>query len=145
MWKWLGKRLGDYSSFYNTKVVGDGVLAVNGPEYLPKLTDEFTGSLEFLRTAWSFTLPSNDGTEAVNAVKYLGRSLTLADEISVTIDVNGAENGDYTLFKADTITGAEKVALGTSSKLGSKTVSFVVTEGEIAVRIVSRGTMFVIR
>jgi hypothetical protein len=120
-------------------------LVADAPEYLPMLTDEFTGSLEFLRTAWSFTLPSNDGTEAVNAVKYLGRSLTLPDEISVTIDVNGAENGDYTLFKADTITGAEKVALGTSSKLGSKTVSFVVTEGEIAVRIVSRGTMFVIR
>ena len=145
MWKWLGKRLDGYSSFYNMKVAGDGVLAVSGPEYLPNELDEFTGSLEFTRTEWSFAIPPEGGTEAVDAVKYPGRDLTLPDEISVTVDVNGAVNGDYTLFKADSITGVEKIALGASSKIGGKTVSFVVSEGEIAVRVASRGTVFVIR
>ena len=145
MWKWLGKRLDGYSSFYNMKVAGDGVLAAAGPEYLPNELDEFTGLLEFTRTEWSFAIPPEGGTEAVDAVKYPGRDLTLPDEISVTVDVNGAVNGDYTLFKADSITGAEKIALGASSKIGGKTVSFVVSEGEIAVRVASRGTVFVIR
>jgi hypothetical protein len=145
MWKWLGKLQTGFSDFRGMSVTGDGVLSVGGPEQMPKLADGFTGSLEFTRTEWSFTLPAEGGAAAVDAVELSGREIALPSEISVNIDLNGAPNGTYTLFSAADISGAGGIALGVESKVGNKIVSFIVDEDEIAVRIIPRGTVFTVR
>jgi hypothetical protein len=145
MWKWLGKLQNGYSDFRGMTVVGDGVIAAVGPEYLPELMESFTGALEFSRTEWSFTLPAEGGAAAVDAVELSGREIALPSEISVNIDLNGAPNGTYTLFSAADISGAGGITLGVESKVGNKIVSFIVDEDEIAVRIISRGTVFSVR
>ena len=145
MWKWLGKLQTGFSDFRGMSVTGEGVLAVDGPEQLPVLTDGFTGSLEFSRTEWSFTLPVDGGAAAVDAVTLPGREIALPADISVNIDLNGAPNGTYTLFSAADISGAGDITLGVESKVGNKIVSFIVAEDEIAVRIIPRGTVFTVR
>ena len=145
MWKWLGKLQTGFSDFRGMSVTGEGVLAVDGPEQLPVLTDGFTGSLEFSRTEWSFTLPAEGDAAAVDAVELSGREIALPSEISVNIDLNGAPNGTYTLFSAADISGAGGITLGVESKVGNKIVSFIVDEDEIAVRIIPRGTVFTVR
>ena len=145
MWKWLGRLQTGFSDFRGMSVTGDGVLSVGGPEQLPILADGFTGSLEFTRTEWSFTLPAEGGAAAVDAVELSGRKVELPSEISVNIDLNGAPNGTYTLFSAETISGVEEVSLDVASKVGGKIVSFIVGEDEIAVRIIPRGTVFSVR
>ncbi len=145
MWKWLGKLQNGYSDFRGMTVVGDGVIAAVGPEYLPELMESFTGALEFSRTEWSFTLPAEGGAAAVDAVELSGREIALPSEISVNIDLNGAPNGTYTLFSAADISGAGGITPGAESKVGNKIVSFIVDEDEIAVRIISRGTVFSVR
>ena len=145
MWKWLGKRLDGYSDFRDMTVVGDGVLAAAEPEYLPKLTDEFTGSLEFSRTEWEFTLPKDGGSAAVDAVDLSGREVSLPAAITVKINCKGAANGMYSLFKAGTLKRVEKVVLADDSVLGSKYVTLLVTDNEISVRVQSRGLKMVIR
>ena len=145
MWKWLGKRLDGYSDFRGMTVVGDGVLAAAGPEYLPELTDEFTGSLEFSRTEWEFTLPKDGGSAAVDAVDLSGREVALPTAISVKISCKGAANGTYSLFKADALTDVEDVSISADSNLGNKRATLIVTESEISVRIESYGTTVVIR
>lgn len=145
MWKWLGKLQTGFSDFRGMSVTGDGVLSVGGPEQLPILADGFTGSLEFTRTEWSFTLPTEGGAAAVDAVELSGREIALPSEISVNIDLNGAPNGTYTLFSAADISGAGGITLGVESKVGNKIVSFIVDEDEIAVRIIPRGTVFSVR
>ena len=145
MWKWLGKLQVGFSDFRGMSVTGDGVLSVGGPEQLPVLTDGFTGSLEFTRTEWAFTLPAEGGAAAVDAVELSGREIALPSEISVNIDLNGAPNGTYTLFSAADISGAGGITLGVESKVGNKIVSFIVDEDEIAVRIIPRGTVFTVR
>ena len=145
MWKWLGKLQTGFSDFRGMSVTGEGVLAVDGPEQLPILTDGFTGSLEFTRTEWAFTLPAEGGAAAVDAVTLPGREIALPSEISVNIDLNGAPNGTYTLFSAADISGAGDITLGVESKVGNKIVSFIVAEDEIAVRIIPRGTVFTVR
>ena len=145
MWKWLGKRLDGYSDFRGMTVVGDGVLAAAGPEYLPKLTEDFIGSLEFSRTLWEFALPKDGGTAAVDAVDLSGREVALPAAISVKISCKGAANGTYSLFKADALTGVEDVSISADSNLGNKRATLIVTESEISVRIESYGTTVVIR
>ena len=145
MWKWLGKRLDGYSDFRGMTVVGDGVLAAAGPEYLPKLTDEFTGSLEFSRTEWEFTLPKNGGSAAVDAVDLSGREVALPTAITVKINGKGAANGTYSLFKASKLKGVETIAITDDSSLGGKYVTLLVSADEISVRIQSRGLKMVIR
>lgn len=144
MWKWLGKLQIGFSDFRGMSVTGEGVLAVDGPEQMPKL-DDFAGSLEFTRTEWAFTLPAEGGAAAVDAVELSGREIALPSEISVNIDLNGAPNGTYTLFSAADISGAGGITLGVESKVGNKIVSFIVDEDEIAVRIIPRGTVFTVR
>ena len=144
MWKWLGKLQTGFSDFRGMSVTGEGVLAVDGPEQMPKLAD-FAGSLEFTRTEWSFTLPAEGDAAAVDAVELSGREIALPSEISVNIDLNGAPNGTYTLFSAADISGAGGITLGVESKVGNKIVSFIVDEDEIAVRIIPRGTVFTVR
>jgi hypothetical protein len=145
MWKWLGKRLDGYSDFRGMTVVGDGVLASAGPEYLPELTDEFTGSLEFSRTEWEFTLPKDGGSAAVDAVDLSGREVALPTAITVKLNIKGAANGTYSLFKAGALKGIEDASISDDSILGSKYVTLIVTENEISVNIKSRGTSIVIR
>jgi hypothetical protein len=145
MWKWLGKRLDGYSDFRGMTVVGDGVLAAAGPEYLPELTDEFTGTLEFSRTEWEFTLPKDGGSAAVDAVDLSGREVMLPPAIAVKLDAKGAQNGTYSLFKAGKFSGVEEVALAADSNLGTKYVTLSVTETEISVRVMSRGLKLTIK
>lgn len=59
--------------------------------------------------------------------------------------VRQTSNGTYTLFSAAAIFGAGDVMLDPACKTGSKIVSFIVTEDEIAVRIIPRGTVFTVR
>jgi hypothetical protein len=112
---------------------------------MPTLDEDFAGSLEFSRTEWSFTFPAEGGAAAVDAVELSCREIALPSEISVNIDLNGAPNGTYTLFSAADISGAGGITLGVESKVGNKIVSFIVDEDEIAVRIISRGTVFSVR
>jgi hypothetical protein len=145
MWKWLGKLQNGYSDFRGMTVVGDGVIAAVGPEYLPELMESFTGALEFSRTEWEFTLPKDGGAAAVDAIDLNGREVTLSAAITVKINCKGAANGIYSLIKADALTGVEDVSISADSSLGNKRATLIVTENEISVCIESSGLKMVIR
>ena len=145
MWKWLGKLQNGYSDFRGMTVVGDGVIAAVGPEYLPELLESFTGALEFSRTEWEFTLPKDGGVAAVDAIDLNGREVTLPAMITVKINCKGAANGMYSLIKADALTGVEDVSISADSSLGNKCATLIVTENEISVCIESSGLKMVIR
>jgi hypothetical protein len=121
------------------------VLAAAGPEYLPELTDEFTGTLEFSRTDWECTLPKDGGWAAVDAVDLSGREVSLPAAITVKLNGKGAANGTYSLFKASKLKGVETIAITDDSSLGGKYVTLLVSADEISVRIQSRGLKMVIR
>lgn len=145
MWKWLGKVYPGYSDFRGMTVEGDGVIAAVGPEYLPELTESFTGSLEFSRTLWEFVLPKDGGAAAVDAIDLSGREVVLPATITVKINCRGAANGTYSLFKADALTGVEDVSISDDSNLGNKRATLIVSENEISVCIESVGLKMVIR
>ena len=145
MRKWLGKQLDGFSDFRGMTVVGAGVLAAEGPEFLPELTDAFTGSLEFSRTAWDFTLPKDGGDAAVDAVDLSGRGVVMPSAIAIKLDAKGVQNGTYSLFKAGKFSGVKEVSLAADSNLGTKYVTLSVTETEISVRVMSRGLKLTIK
>ena len=145
MKKWLGKRRDGFSDFRDMTVSGDGVLAAEGPEYLPTLTSAFTGSLEFSRTAWSFTLPRDGGDAALNAVDLSGQAVSIPAEVTVNVDMAGAKAGTYLLMRVGSFSGETAFALGSITGQGNKRVELLVANAEVALRVYPVGAQFIVR
>ena len=145
MKKWLGKLRDGFSDFRDMTVSGDGVLAAEGPEYLPTLTAAFTGSLEFSRTAWAFTLPIDGGDAALDAVDLSGRTVSIPAEVTVNIDMAGAKDGTYLLMRVGSFSGETAVALGSITGQGNKRVELLVANAEVALKVYPVGAQFIVR
>lgn len=145
MWKWLGKLREGFSDFRGMTVSGDGVLAAVGPEYLPELTSAFTGSLEFLRARWSFTLPKDGGAAAVDAVDIPGRTVALPAEVAIDLDLTGAKGGTYLLMRVGSFAGETEFVPGTFIGQGGKKVTIYESNGAVYADVVPPGMMLIVR
>jgi len=145
MKKWLGKLREGFSDFRDMTVSGDGVLAAEGPEYLPALTEAFTGSLEFSRTTWSFTLPQDGGSEAVDKVDLSGRTVALPAEVTVNLDVTGTEGGKYLLMRVGSFSGETTFTLGTIVGQKGRQVSISESNGELYADVVAPGMLLIVK
>ena len=145
MWKWLGKLHEGFSDFRGMTVSGDGVLAAEGPEYLPELTSAFTGSLEFSRARWSFTLPKDGGAAAVDAVDIPGRTVALPAEVAIDLDLTGAKGGTYLLMRVGSFAGETEFVPGTFIGQGGKTVTIYESNGAVYADVVSPGMMLIVK
>lgn len=145
MKKWLGKLREGFSDFRGMTVSGDGVLAAVGPEYLPELTSAFTGSLEFSRTEWSFTLPKDGGAAAVDAVDIPGRTVALPAEVAIDLDLTGAKGGTYLLMRVGSFAGETEFVPGTFIRQGGKTVTIYESNGAVYADVVPPGIMLIVR
>lgn len=145
MKKWLGKQHEGFSDFRDMTVSGDGVLAAEGPEYLPELTAEFTGSLEFSRTAWTFTLPKDGGDAALNAVDLSGQTVSIPAEVTVNVDMAGAKAGTYLLMRVGSFSGETEFALGSITGQGNKRVELLVGAAAVSLRVYPVGAQFIVR
>ena len=145
MKKWLGKLREGFSDFRGMTVSGDGVLAAEGPEYLPELTAAFTGTLEFLRARWSFTLPRKGGSAAVDAVDIPGRTVALPAEVAIDLDLTGAKGGTYLLMRVGSFAGETEFVPGTFIGQGGKTVTIYESNGTVYADVVSPGIMLIVR
>ena len=145
MKKWLGKLREGFSDFRDMTVSGDGVLAAEGPEYLPTLTAAFTGSLEFSRTVWTFALPRDGGDAALNAVDLSGQTVSIPAEVTVNVDMAGAKAGTYLLMRVGSFSGETEFALGSITGQGNKRVELLVANAEVALKVYPVGAQFIVR
>ena len=145
MKKWLGKLREGFSDFRGMTVSGDGVLAAVGPEYLPELTSAFTGSLEFSRARWSFTLPKDGGAAAVDAVAIPGRTVALPAEVAIDLDLTGAKGGTYLLMRVGSFAGETEFVPGTFIRQGGKKVTIYESNGVVYADVVPPGMMLIIK
>ena len=145
MWKWLGKLREGFSDFRGMTVSGDGVLAAVGPEYLPELTAAFTGTLEFSRARWSFTLPKDGGAAAVDAVDIPGRTVALPAEVAIDLDLTGAKGGTYLLMRVGSFAGETEFVPGTFIGQGGKTVTIYESNGAVYADVVPPGMMLIVK
>ena len=144
MKKWLGKLHEGFSDFRDMAVSGDGVLAAEGPEYLPTLTAAFTGSLEFSRTAWSFTLPRKGGSAAVDAVDLSGQTVALPAEVAINLDVTGVTSGTYLLMRVGSFSGDTTFTLGAIVGQRGRSVAIFESNGELYANVVALGTVLIV-
>ena len=145
MLKWLGKLRDGFSDFRGMTVTGAGKLAMSSPDYLPTLDAGFTGTLEFSQTTWAFTLPTDGGAAAVDAVDLSGRTVALPAAVTVDIDMTGAKVGTYSLLSVGAFTGNSDVALGTVTGRGNKIVELLATPTGVSVKVRARGVIFSLR
>ena len=145
MLKWLGKLRDGFSDFRGMTVTGAGTLAMSSPDYLPTLDAGFTGTLEFSQETWAFTLPTDGGAAAVDAVDLSGRTVALPAAVAVDIDMTGAKAGTYSLLSVGAFTGDTDVALGTVTGKGNKIVELLATPTGISVKVRARGVIFSLR
>ncbi len=139
MKKWLGRMHEGFSDFREMTVTGDGTLAAVGPEYLPELTSAFTGTLEFSRANWTFTLPQGGGDAAVDAVDLSGRTVALPAAVTVDLDVTGAEPGVYRLMAVGAFAGNTVFTPGAMTGLGGRKVQFAADATGLYVRLQPKG------
>ena len=139
MKKWLGKLREGFSDFREMTVSGDGVLAAEGPEYLPELTSAFAGTLEFSRAAWSFTLPKDGGAAAVDAVDIPGRTVALPAEVTINLDLTGAKGGTYLLMRVGSFAGETEFVPGTFVGQKGKKVSIYESNGAVYADVIPPG------
>ena len=144
MKKWLGKLHEGFSDFRGMTVSGDGVLAAEGPEYLPELTAAFTGTLEFSRARWSFTLPKDGGAAAVDAVDIPGRTVALPFEVAIDLDLTGAKGGTYLLMRVGSFSGGTAFTLGTVVGQRGREVTISESNGELYVNVVAPGMLLIV-
>ena len=145
MKKWLGKLREGFSDFRGMTVSGDGVLAAVGPEYLPVLTSAFTGSLEFSRTEWSFTLPTDGSGSAVDAVDLGSRHVALPAAVVVNLDVTGSKSGTYVLMSAGSFAEGTSFSLGAVAGQRGRKVELAAGENSVSVKITAPGMIFLVR
>ena len=126
--KWLGKLPAGYADFRGATVTGSGTVAVEGPEYLPNLGNGFTGTVEFSRVVWDFTLGKNVGDTA-GLVDLTGHGLSLPAEVRVNMNCRAATSGLYPLFKCSSLASGTQFAVGTVA--GSARISVVVDGGVV--------------
>ena len=145
MKKWLGKLREGFSDFRGMTVSGDGVLASEGPEYLPELTSAFTGTLEFSRAAWSFTLPKDGGAAAVDAVDIPGRTVALPAEVTINLDLTGAKGGTYLLMRVGSFAGETEFVPGTFVGQKGKKVSIYESNGAVYADVIPPGMALIVK
>ena len=145
MLKWLGKLRDGFSDFRGMTVTGAGTLAAVGPEYLPTLSAEFTGTIEFSRTVWTFTLPTDGGAAATDAVDLAGRTVALPAAVTIDLNMAGAKPGTYRLMSAGSISDGTVFTLGTVTGQGNKRIALLVSETAVDVSVGATGTVFMMR
>ena len=126
--KWLGKLPAGYADFRGATVTGSGTVVVEGPEYLPNLGNGFTGTVEFSRVVWDFTLGKNVGDTA-GLVDLTGHGLSLPAEVRVNMNCRAATSGLYPLFKCSSLASGTQFAVGNVA--GSARISVVVDGGVV--------------
>ena len=140
--KWLGKLPGGYADFRAATLTGSGVVAAEGPEYLPRDLVGFTGVVEFSRTAWDFKL-GKDVAAAEGLVDLTGHVLSLPATVTVNVACKGAAGGRHLLFKFDSLASSTQFVLGTVTGRGA--VTLVVEDDAVYADCVKPGLMLIFR
>jgi len=138
--KWLGKLPAGYADFRSATITGSGVVAVEGPEYLPNLGDGFTGTVAFSRTVWNFALGKDVG-DAEGLVDLTGHALSLPEEVRVNVDTRKAAAGMHPLFKCSSLASETRFSVGTV--VGNAKISVMVDGGVVYACCVKPGTLVV--
>jgi len=136
--KWLGKLPGGYADFRSATITGGGVLAVEGPEYLPQLDAGFVGTVSYSRTVWNTALGA---TSCV--VDLAGHLVELPATVTVNVDVNKAPSGTYPVFRTGGLVGCPTFVIGTVT--GRGTARLVVDGSTVSVRFDKTGMVLLVK
>ena len=109
--KWLGKLPAGYADFRSASVTGAGVVAVEGPEFLPELAAGFTGTVEFSRTVWNFTL-GNDLNAVGGGVDLSGHVLSLPPAVTLNFSTRGSAPGLHPIFRCESLASETEFTVG---------------------------------
>lgn len=145
MKKWLGKLRDGFSDFRGMTVTGAGTLTMANPDYLPTLDAGFAGTLEFSQETWAFTLPTDGGAAATDAVDLSGRTVALPATVTINLDATGASPGDYMLMTVGSFAGETSFVPGTVTGHGPRRVMFCLTSTGLYARVVPKGMSVSIR
>ncbi len=140
--KWLGKLPAGYADFRSASVTGAGVVAVEGPEFLPELAAGFAGTVEFSRTVWNFTL-GNDVNAVGEGVDLSGHILSLPPAVTLNFSTRGSVPGLHPIFKCDSFATETEFTVGMVD--GREKISIVTAGGVVYAKCDKPGIKIIVR
>lgn len=147
MWKWLGRLPAGYTAFGETTLSGAGTITGVPLAALPKLSDDFTGTVELTESTLDFGVSTPDcPVEGALVAKGATLAMTGAVTLNVALENGRLKTGSYTLIDMAAfsgVTGWRLNLVGASDPNGR--AKLVVEGGKVVLQIAKGGFIAIVK
>ena len=147
MWKWLGRLPARYTTFGEATLSGAGTITGVPVAALPKLSDDFTGTVELTESTLDFGVSTPDRpVEGALVAKGATLAMTGAVTLNVALENGRLKTGSYTLIDMAAfsgVTGWRLNLVGASDPNGR--AKLVVEGGKVVLQIAKGGFIAIVK
>ncbi len=146
-YKWFGKVLPGYSELSQMTISGSGNINVSAGSKVPKVSDDFTGTLDFTDGEFSFTLNTRSTPQVAEAI-VVPCDVKLPKDCVIRVNCEETQKpkaGLYPLITAKSLTGCENCTLIFTPAADDVKTRILVNDDTICLSVGGQGAIIIVR